>query len=246
MTDRRMEGQESLFDLDIWSGRTSPEPSAATEEKTSRRSFPKSSGSQTRKPPMCLCLIGGGGASPDVSTMKWETGPLPIGCMTLSFGEFRSDESGLLYSLISTGFRRLKFCLTVNCTESPSIPISSRLSEILQTDADAKYNLSARACQGILNRAERRGKELPEELKRALMHQANVLTDGMSSQSISNSEMESQNPSMLDNADTAVEKATYSTTPQMILPSVCRETESTEPIPLDVTAQAGDGGVLHP
>ncbi len=60
MTEKRMEGQASLFDLDIWSGKTFPEPSAATEAKTSKRSSRKSPGSQTRKLPMCLCLIGGG------------------------------------------------------------------------------------------------------------------------------------------------------------------------------------------
>ena len=36
---------------------------------------------------------------------------------------------------------------------------------------DPKYRLSARACQGIINRAERRGKELPKELKEALEEQ---------------------------------------------------------------------------
>lgn len=36
-----------------------------------------------------------------------------------------------------------------------------------------KYYLSAKACQGILNRAKRRGKELPEMLRIALEQQAN-------------------------------------------------------------------------
>lgn len=47
----------------------------------------------------------------------------------------------------------------------------SRLSEILQTDASEKYYLSARACEGILRRADKRGKELPEVLKAALENQ---------------------------------------------------------------------------
>lgn len=42
------------------------------------------------------------------------------------------------------------------------------LAEILEPDAPAKYYLSARACAGILRRAEKRGKELPEHLKAAL------------------------------------------------------------------------------
>lgn len=37
-----------------------------------------------------------------------------------------------------------------------------------------KYYLSEKACQGILNRAERRGKELPKMLKDALIHQASL------------------------------------------------------------------------
>ena len=40
--------------------------------------------------------------------------------------------------------------------------------------AHPKYFLSARACQGILRRAERRGKELPKLLKDTLMKQAAI------------------------------------------------------------------------
>ena len=42
------------------------------------------------------------------------------------------------------------------------------LSQILEAKPPEKYSLSARACQGILNRAENRGKILPEILKTAL------------------------------------------------------------------------------
>lgn len=150
MTEKRMEGQASLFDLDIWSGKTFPEPSAATEAKTFRRSSRKSSGSQTRKLPMCLCLIGGGTASQDASTIRWVDGPLLGEYTTLSFGEYPSEEN------------------------------VSRLSQILEDSAHPKYSLSARACRGILNRAERRGKELPPELKAAL-----------EAQSVSKNELES-------------------------------------------------------
>ena len=48
----------------------------------------------------------------------------------------------------------------------------SSLSEILEESADEKYNLSARACNGILSRANRRGKQLPEILQKALEAQA--------------------------------------------------------------------------
>lgn len=43
------------------------------------------------------------------------------------------------------------------------------LSDVLQDDPDEKYNLSWRACFGILRRAEARGKELPTALEIALI-----------------------------------------------------------------------------
>lgn len=46
-----VEEQMSIFDPDTWSGKTSPELSAATVEKTSLPSLRKQSGSQNRKPP---------------------------------------------------------------------------------------------------------------------------------------------------------------------------------------------------
>ncbi len=46
--------------------------------------------------------------------------------------------------------------------------IPSRLTDVLEKDVDPKYFLSAKACQGILTRANRRGKALPEELRVAL------------------------------------------------------------------------------
>ena len=45
----------------------------------------------------------------------------------------------------------------------------SLLSQILEVNAPEKYYLSARACQGILTRASRRGKKLPELLEAALL-----------------------------------------------------------------------------
>lgn len=56
--------------------------------------------------------------------------------------------------------------------ESPSEENVSTLSQILEIDAPQKYYLSPRACQGILRRAEKRGKELPQLLKAALYAQA--------------------------------------------------------------------------
>jgi DNA (cytosine-5)-methyltransferase 1 len=56
------------------------------------------------------------------------------------------------------------------------------LSQILEDNPHPKYYLSARACKGILERAKRRGKALPEVLEKALRAQA----------SLSSSEWESQ------------------------------------------------------
>lgn len=58
--------------------------------------------------------------------------------------------------------------LMLNIGEFPKEERESHLSWILQEDAPEKYYLSPKACRGILNRASRRGKELPEILKNAL------------------------------------------------------------------------------
>ena len=48
------------------------------------------------------------------------------------------------------------------------------LSSILMDNVPERFSLSPKACQGILRRAEKRGKELPQELKAALERQANA------------------------------------------------------------------------
>ena len=63
-------------------------------------------------------------------------------------------------------------CWTRNTSECPSDDgaCSSSLALILQppTDVPTRYYLSQNACQGILRRSERRGKQLPEALRSAL------------------------------------------------------------------------------
>lgn len=54
-----------------------------------------------------------------------------------------------------------------NTGASPREEIASTLSQILQGSVPEKYYLSSRACEGILRRAQRRGKELPPMLKEA-------------------------------------------------------------------------------
>ena len=61
---------------------------------------------------------------------------------------------------------------TLNIGECPKDVEESGLWQILEERVHPKYYLSARACIGILRRAERRGKELPKLLKEALGKQA--------------------------------------------------------------------------
>ena len=58
--------------------------------------------------------------------------------------------------------------------ECPSAAVESRLSQILEDTPHPKYSLSAKACAGILRRAERRGKKLPPELEATLLAQSGV------------------------------------------------------------------------
>ena len=57
---------------------------------------------------------------------------------------------------------------TLNTSEWPSDAAVCSLSDILETDVPQRYFLSRRAAQGILRRAEKRGRELPELLRLAL------------------------------------------------------------------------------
>lgn len=78
------------------------------------------------------------GLLPDASTMYWDSGQL-LGQYTMrSIGAYPREER------------------------------EYRLSQILEDSPHPTYCLSARACQGILTRAARRGKALPEPLRIAL------------------------------------------------------------------------------
>lgn len=139
-----LEGQVTWSDLGISFGRMSPEHSQAETPKaqTSRQSSKKSSKSQSRTP---VCM----------SVSRMEDGQKP-GAITLTMvpGPLLGD-----FTMHSTG-------------ESPKEENVSRLSQILEDSAHQKYYLSARACAGILSRSDRRGKELPHELRTALERQA--------------------------------------------------------------------------
>ena len=137
-----MDGQVTWLDLGISSGKMCPEHSRATKGGTSRQSSKRSSASQSRKPPILKCLKKDGQLG-GATTMRWE-------------------EDGAW----------LGECMTRNTGESPNAAVVSRLSQILEVTPQEKYSLSAKACQGILRRAERRGKDLPEMLKTVLLMQS--------------------------------------------------------------------------
>ena len=60
-------------------------------------------------------------------------------------------------------------CLIRSGSESPNVAVECSLSQVLQPHVDDRYLLSAKAASGILRRAERRGKTLPEPLREALL-----------------------------------------------------------------------------
>jgi hypothetical protein len=60
-------------------------------------------------------------------------------------------------------------CWTLPFSESPNVVVESSLSDVLETqNVPSKYSLSQKAAAGILDRASRRGRRLPEPLERAL------------------------------------------------------------------------------
>jgi len=61
-----------------------------------------------------------------------------------------------------------------NSLEYPNGAGESLLSQVLEQNPSDKYFLSAKAAQGILRRANKRGKTLPEPLQQALESTANL------------------------------------------------------------------------
>ena len=140
------DGQGSLFARDGCAGRTCPVRSAQGPPK-GRTSASSSRRSSELKaiPLMSLDLTPGRGNL--LGESYWElVSPLPGGSSTLNTGPAPLSEEDV-YSL----------------------------SQILQDNPPRKYYLSKTACLGILRRAKERGKELPPQLKTALMAQAGLI-----------------------------------------------------------------------
>lgn len=142
-----LEGQMSLFAQDTWSGKMSQEHCQAEKTKTERRSKAKTSDASLKKlqesPRKMPLFLDLRKADGVIADASWEMGGRLLGgYMTHSFGELPREEN------------------------------VSLLSQILQERPPQKYSLSPKACIGILKRANRRGKKLPEILQKALEAQA--------------------------------------------------------------------------
>ena len=94
-------------------------------------------------------------------------------CGRTSPASCQATEDGTLVPYLgawsNSGMGSPTECLTLSSLEWPSAAAVCSLSDILETgDVPQRFFLSATACQGILRRAEKRGKVLPEALERSL------------------------------------------------------------------------------
>lgn len=151
-----MDGQMSLFDQDSSSGKMCQELSPQTREKTSELSSKRSQGSKIKMP---LFL--------DLRTANGQPAEASWGMGIPSVGGYSTYSIGELPTSVMTECR-------LNSEHHRGVG-ESRLSQILTPNGvHQKYYLSEAACQGILRRAENRGKELPDILRKALENQASV------------------------------------------------------------------------
>ena len=141
--------QISLSDLGIWCGKMSAEP-LAREPQAEKILESCSKRPQELSIQTPLFLDLRTGAPGLILGVFWQTDGLSLGeYMTHSFGECPKDAR------------------------------ESRLSQILEDKPHPKYCLSGKACQGILNRAKKRGKELPKILEDALLQSVSKSEQGV-------------------------------------------------------------------
>lgn len=165
--------------LGLWEdtpfGKTSPDASRATRAATSKRSSRNSSASRNQTPLMCLCLTKVSGPEQD-TCMEWAQTETPFpwlgASMTPSGGASRKDGKDYACFATTQDTQQPRYSLTLSIGEKPRTVVSTKLNQILEKNPHPRFNLSPRACQGILRRAERRQKELPQALKTALIHQS--------------------------------------------------------------------------
>lgn len=150
--EEQLPGQLDMFNLDIWCGRMSQERLVPESLKvqTSKRSCKKSVKSSAKIAPLFLSLKRGG--TMQETSMEWEMTELPL--------VYRGE-----HTMLNTG-------------ESPNVVVESLLSQILEEHPHPNFNLSEKACRGILRRAEARGKELPKLLRETLEKQSHSKNGG--------------------------------------------------------------------
>lgn len=108
----------------------------------------------------------------DISRDGWSGKTYPVFCLPTAEGHLAPCSGAWQNS----GMGMPIGCWTLNTPEHMSFPEQSpsdgavcSLWDILETgDVPRRFFLTAKACAGILRRAEKRGKELPEALRVAL------------------------------------------------------------------------------
>lgn len=168
-----LDGQVSLFGLGIWSGKMCQEHLAATSRTDSEISGPcwkKLCASQNRDFLFLDCRTSRSGQNREGSSAT--DGALLGEHTTLNTGVCRSADGVSAWWLTLTDTPQ--GISSLNVSEEPNLLVYTKLSQILEEDPDPKYNLTPKACAGILRRAERRGKKLPGALKMVLELQSSA------------------------------------------------------------------------
>ena len=141
-----MDNQLSLFVPDSLCGKTSPEPFPAENQRAR------------------------------TSALSWrklsELSAIPFMSLDLTAGA--GNLLGEFYWELISPWRGASSML--NTGASPRDAVASSLSRILEAAPHPRYYLTKTACLGILRRASERGKELPPQLKLALMMQAGIVS----------------------------------------------------------------------
>lgn len=95
-------------------------------------------------------------------------------CRRVNLKDLTSDASFKGWS--NAGMASPGECWTLSTLERPNVAVESSLSDVLETgELHPRFSLSAKACQGILRRAAKRGKKLPPVLEAALISRASTL-----------------------------------------------------------------------
>lgn len=159
--------QITMFDVNTSYGKTFRAHSLRENTKgQTSAAYSRKSQESSKRMPLYLDLRKKDGTIADASFST--LGASHGAYMMPSSSEHHNEGAEFVYLPTLTDSQRPGFCLVLNTSEYPNQPNPSKLSDILEEEADSRFNLSARACQGILNRAEKRGKKLPEILRKAL------------------------------------------------------------------------------